>query len=113
MKDTPDTLLNILDECKKAGKPNMVYIFGSTSKITFAGAGVAVMGASEENINHIKKIMSMQTIGHDKMNQLRHLKFFGTYENMLEHMKKHRQIIEPKFNKVLEALEKEIAPLAG
>lgn len=111
LKDTPDTLLNILDECKKSGKPNMVYIFGSTSKITFAGAGVAVMGASEENINHIKKIMSMQTIGHDKMNQLRHLKFFGTYENMLEHMKKHRQIIEPKFNKVLEALDKEIAPL--
>jgi DNA-binding transcriptional MocR family regulator len=111
LKDTPDMLLNILDECKKAGKPNMVYIFGSTSKITFAGAGVAVMGASEENINHIKKIMSMQTIGHDKMNQLRHLKFFGTYENMLEHMKKHRQIIEPKFNKVLEALDKEIAPL--
>ncbi|MCX7658036.1 MAG: aminotransferase class I/II-fold pyridoxal phosphate-dependent enzyme [Oscillospiraceae bacterium] len=111
LKDTPDTLLNILDECKKAGKPNMVYIFGSTSKITFAGAGVAVMGASEENINHIKKIMSMQTIGHDKMNQLRHLKFFGTYENMLEHMRKHRQIIEPKFNKVLEALDKEIAPL--
>lgn len=111
LTDTPDTLLNILDECKKTGKENMVFIFGSTSKITFSGAGIAMMGASEANLAQIKKIISMQTIGHDKINQLRHVRFFGSYENMLAHMQKHRAIIAPKFNTVIEHLEKEIAPL--
>ena len=111
LTDTPDTLLNILDECKKAGKADSVFIFASTSKVTFPGSGVSVLGASEANIAQIKKVMSMQTIGHDKLNQLRHVKFFGTYENMLEHMKKHQAILAPKFEAVLTLLDQEIAPL--
>ena len=111
LNDTPDLLLNIMDECKKTGRENNVFIFGSTSKITFPGAGVAVLGASEANLAQIKKIMSMQTIGHDKMNQLRHVRYFGTYENMLAHMQKHRTLIAPKFAAVLKYLDNEIAPL--
>ena len=111
LTDTPDKLLNILEECKKTGKENMVFIFGSTSKVSFSGAGVAMMGASEANIAQIKKVMTMQTIGHDKLNQLRHARFFKNYEGILEHMQKHRAIIEPKFKTVIAYLEKEIAPL--
>lgn len=111
LTDTPDTLLNILEECKKTGRENSVFIFGSTSKVTFAGAGVAVMGASEANLAQIKKIMTMQTIGHDKLNQLRHVKYFGTYENMLAHMKKHAAVIAPKFDVVVKYLSEELAPL--
>ncbi|MCM1298471.1 MAG: aminotransferase class I/II-fold pyridoxal phosphate-dependent enzyme [Firmicutes bacterium] len=111
LTDTPDTLLNILEECKKTGKENMVYIFTSTSKISFPGGGLAVMAASEENIKYVKRQMGYQTIGYDKLNQLRHARFFRDYEGVREHMKKHRAIIEPKFEVVLNTLEKEIAPL--
>ena len=111
LTDTPDTLLNILDECKKTGKQNMVFIYGSTSKVTFSGAGVAMMGASEENLAQIKKIMTMQTIGYDKMNQLRHVKYFKNFDGLLAQMQKHRAIIEPKFKTVLDYLDTEIAPL--
>ncbi len=109
--DNPKYILNILDEAKKAGNENIVYIFASTSKVTFPGAGVAAMGASKENIDELKKYLGISIIGHDKVNQLRHVKFFGTYENMVEHMKKHAAIIAPKFKLVCDTLKDEIAPL--
>lgn len=109
--DDHDQLINILDECKKTGKQDMVLIFGSTSKISFPGGGIAAIGASEENINFLKDQMSNQTIGYDKLNQLRHARFFKNFDGLMEHMKKHRDIIKPKFDVVLEALDNEIAPL--
>lgn len=109
--DDHDQLINILDECKKTGKQDMVLIFGSTSKISFPGGGIAAIGASEENINFLKDQMSNQTIGYDKLNQLRHARFFKNFDGLMEHMKKHRDIIRPKFDVVLEALDNEIAPL--
>lgn len=111
LTDEPSLILNILDEAKKAGNEDIVYIFGSTSKITFPGAGVAVMGASKRNVDELKKYLGISIISYDKMNQLRHVKFFGTFENMCEHMKKHKAIIAPKFELVCSTLEKEIAPL--
>lgn len=109
--DTPDTLLNIMDECKKCGSEDMVYIFASTSKISFSGAGVAVMGMSEKNLAWAKKFLSMQTIGFDKVNQLRHVRFFGNVEGMKAHMEKHKALIQPRFELVLNMLEKEIGGL--
>ena len=111
LTDTPDTLLNLFDELKKNGKEDMVYMFASTSKVTFPGSGVAIMAASEANLAHVKSTMTIQTIGHDKLNMLRHVKFFGNFENVKAHMQKHRAILEPRFNAVIEALETEIAPL--
>ncbi|MDE6148955.1 MAG: aminotransferase class I/II-fold pyridoxal phosphate-dependent enzyme [Ruminococcus sp.] len=111
LTETPDKLLNILDECKKAGNDDMVYMFASTSKITFAGGGIAVMAASKANVNYIKSLMTVQTIGFDKINQLRHAKFFGNYEGLMAQMEKHREILQPKFEMVLDTLEREIAPL--
>lgn len=110
LTEQPKLILNILEEAKKVGNENIVYIFGSTSKITFAGAGVAVMGGSRANIDELKKYLGISIISYDKMNQLRHVKFFGTFENMCEHMKKHAAIIAPKFNIVTEALRNELAP---
>lgn len=111
LTDTPDKLLNIMDELKKNGKEDMIYIFASTSKISFPGAGVAAMAASRKNIEYILSKMTVQTIGHDKINQLRHYKFFNGYEGLVEHMKKHTAVIAPRFKVVTDALEKEIAPL--
>ena len=111
LTENPKCILNILEEAKKVGNENIVYIFGSTSKVTFPGAGVAVMGASKENVEALKKYLGISIISYDKMNQLRHVKFFGTFENMTEHMKKHMHIIAPKFKLVLDVLNKEIAPL--
>ena len=111
LTDKPDKLLNILEECKKEGNPDMVYIFGSTAKVTFAGAGVSMMGASKANIDFIKKQLAMQTIGSDKINQLRHVKYFGDFEGLKSQMEKHKAIIAPKFETVLKMLEEEIAPL--
>ncbi|MBQ1464752.1 MAG: aminotransferase class I/II-fold pyridoxal phosphate-dependent enzyme [Ruminococcus sp.] len=111
LTENPKCILNILEEAKKVGNENIVYIFGSTSKVTFPGAGVAVMGASKENVESLKKYLGISIISYDKMNQLRHVKFFGTFENMTEHMKKHMHIIAPKFKLVLDVLNKEIAPL--
>lgn len=112
--DTPDKqqhILEILDECAKAGNPDMVYKFCSTSKVTFPGSGIAAIASSPNNIQFIKKQMTVQTIGHDKLNQLRHVKFFGDFGGMVEHMKKHAEILRPKFRAVLDMLEEEIAPL--
>lgn len=106
-----DTLLNILDECKKCGNPEMVYIFGSTSKISFAGAGVAVMGASEENLAYYKKLMNVQTIGYDKINMLRHVRFFKDFDGLKAQMKTLGDLIAPKFDAVLKALDTQLKPL--
>lgn len=102
-------LLDVLKECEKAGNPNMVYMYFSTSKITFPGAGLAGMASSEENIKAIKKRMMVQSIGPDKINQLRHMKFFVNLDGLLEQMKKHADIIRPKF----EAVEKTLSEQFG
>lgn len=106
--DDKDTVLNISEECEKAGNPDMYYKFASTSKVTLPGDGVACMAASKANIDWIKKQMTIQTIGHDKINMLRHVKFFGNFEGMKEHMKKHAALLRPKFAAVLNALETEL-----
>ena len=105
LTDNPPVLLNMLDECEKAGNPDRVYMFASTSKISFPGAGVAVMGSSEKNIDYMKSIITAQTIGADKLNQLRHVRFFKDFDGLKEHMEKHRAVIEPRFKVVLETLE--------
>ncbi len=109
LTDEPDQLKNILAACKAAGNPDMVYMFASTSKISFSGAGVAVMAGSVDNMNYIKKSLTIQTIGHDKVNQLRHVKYFKNMDGIKAHMKKHAEILKPKFDTVLDILEKELA----
>ena len=106
--DNQDEILNILEECAKAGNPDMVYEFASTSKVTFPGSGISAIASSKANLDFIKSQMKIQTIGHDKINQLRHAKFFGDFEGMKAHMKKHADIIRPKFEAVLETLEAEL-----
>ncbi len=100
-------LLDILAECEKAGNPNMVYMYFSTSKITFPGAGMSGMASSKENIIAIKKRMIVQSIGPDKINQLRHMKFFKNLDGLLEQMKKHADVIRPKFEAVQKTLAEE------
>lgn len=107
--DDKDSLLSIADECEAAGNPDMYYIFGSTSKVSFAGAGIAAMASSAANIAAVKKQMTIQTIGHDKVNQLRHVLYFKDLEGLNAHMEKHAAIMRPKFDKVLEVLERELA----
>lgn len=107
--DTHPEILNILDECEKAGNPDMVYMFSSTSKITYPGSGVAMLAASVANIEHMKKQMSVQTIGPDKLNQLRHVRMFKNKEGLLAQMKKHAEILRPKFETVLRILERDLA----
>lgn len=104
-------LLNILEECEKAGNPDMVYQFCSTSKVSFPGAGIAALSSSAANIAEIKKLLTVQTIGHDKVNQLRHVKYFKNMDGINEHMKKQAAIIRPKFEMLNELLTKEITPL--
>ena len=104
-----DSLKNILEACKKAANPDRVFIFASTSKVSFPGAGIAAFAASTENIKQAKKLMSIQTIGNDKLNQLRHAKYFKNLDGILEHMKKQASIISPKFDIVLEILERELS----
>ena len=106
--ENQDHILEILSECEKAGNPDLVFKFCSTSKVTFPGSGIAAISASKANLEFIKKQMAIQTIGHDKLNQLRHARFFGDFNGMLEHMKKHAAILRPKFNAVLDILDKEL-----
>ena len=110
-EDKQDYLLEILMECKKAGNPDMVYKFASTSKISFPGSGIAAMAASEANLNDIRDMMKYQTIGHDKVNQLRHVRFFKDIHGIVEHMKKHADIMRPKFEAVIDVLERELGGL--
>ena len=106
-----DHLIEILAECKRAGNPDLVYKFASTSKITFPGSGIAALATSDNNLVDIKKQLRNQTIGHDKVNQLRHVRFFGDIHGMVEHMKKHADIIRPKFEAVEEIFEENLSGL--
>lgn len=106
-----DKLLDIFEEAKKYGNENMVFYFASTSKITFPGSGVAIMAASEENLKQIKSIMTIQTIGYDKINMMRHVKYFGDADGIRKHMKLHASIIRPKFEIVLNAFDENLSGL--
>lgn len=107
-QEEQDFCLEILAECEKAGNPDMVYKFTSTSKISFPGSGVAAIATSKNNIADIKKQLTLQTIGHDKVNQLRHVRFFKNLDGVHAHMMKHADIMRPKFEAVLTVLEKEL-----
>jgi DNA-binding transcriptional MocR family regulator len=106
-----DHLIEILAECKRAGNPDMVYKFASTSKVSFPGSGIATIAASQNNLVDIMKQLKIQTIGHDKVNQLRHVRFFGDIHGMVEHMRKHADIMRPKFEAVNQILERELGGL--
>ncbi len=108
-EDRQDQLLEILGECEKAGNPDMVYEFCSTSKISFSGAGVAAIASSKANLDCIRKAMTIQTIGYDKINQLRHVRYFKDFNGIREHMKKHAALMRPKFEAVLSVLDRELS----
>ena len=110
-EDKQDWLPEILMQCKIEGNPDMVYKFCSTSKVSFPGSGLAAIAASTENLVAIREQMKIQTIGHDKVNQLRHARFFKNIHGMVEHMKKHADILRPKFETVLNGLERELGGL--
>ncbi|MCH5271254.1 MAG: aminotransferase class I/II-fold pyridoxal phosphate-dependent enzyme [Lachnospiraceae bacterium] len=107
-EDKHDELLEILSECEKTGNPDMVYEFASTSKVSFAGAGISAVAASEKNLEFIRKSLTLQTIGFDKVNQLRHVKYFKNMDGLKAQMKKHADIMRPKFEAVLSILDKEL-----
>ena len=107
-EEKKDTLLDIISECEKAGNPDMIYEFCSTSKVTFPGSGIAALAASKANLDFIKKFMTIQTIGYDKVNQLRHVRYFKDAEGMKAHMMKHAAIMRPKFEAVFHVLESEL-----
>ena len=111
LTDDHPALLNLYEECKKAGNEDMVFVFTSFSKVTFPGASISALAASKNNLTEIKKHLTMQTIGSDKMNQYRHVRYFKDIEHVKEHMLKHRAIIKPKFDAVLSALKTELGPL--
>ena len=102
---------DILSLCREEGRPDMVFEFASTSKITFPGGGISVMAASEANLKYMQKLFGVQTIGYDKVNQLRHVLYLKDKANTLALMKKHAAIMKPKYRMVLDMLEREIAPL--
>lgn len=110
ISDTPDTLLNIYDECVKTGNEDMPILFCSTSKITFPGAGVAAMAASDANMKVFSERYNYEIISYDKLNMLRHVKYFKSYEGVLKHMQLHKKVLKPKFEIVLNTLEKELTP---
>lgn len=110
-READDYLENIFDACKKYGSEDMVYEFLSTSKVTFSGAGVAVLVASKRNVDFLLKQMGVQTIGYDKINQLRHVKFFGDVNGLKKHMKKQADYLRPKFDCALAALQSGLAGL--
>lgn len=107
-----DTLLNIFDEAYRVGNEDMIYEFASTSKVTHPGAGVAVICASERNVAEIKKHMAAQTIGYDKLNQLRHVLYFGNADGLRAYMRKHAAIIRPRFEVVLQAFDQQLTGIA-
>lgn len=107
-EDKQDQILDIISECEKAGNPDMVFEFGSTSKVSFPGAGVAAFAASHANLEDMKKSMTIQCIGHDKINQVRHVKFFKNRAGLDAHMMKHAALMRPKFEAVLKVLNEEL-----
>ena len=109
--DAPE-ILDIFEEAAKHGNEDMIFEFASTSKITFPGNGVAMLIASENNVNQIKPLLGVQTIGSDKMNQLRHVKYFKTAEGIRAHMKRHAEIIKPKFDIVIKAFRENLTGVA-
>ena len=109
--DNKDEIADIISECEKAGNPDMVFEFASTSKVSFPGSGIAALATSANNIADIKKQLTIQTIGHDKLNQLRHVRFFKDINGLKEHMRKHAEFIRPKFEAVEEVFEKELSGL--
>lgn len=108
ISDTPDTLLNLMDECKKTGNEDLPIMFCSTSKVTFSGGGVAAMSASKYNMDYFKSRYNFATIGYDKVNMLRHTKYFKNFDGIKAHMKKHRDILAPKFDVVLSKLDSQL-----
>ena len=110
-EDKRDVILELLNECVKAGNPDMVLKFISTSKVSFPGSGIAALAASEANIADAKRYMSFQIISHDKLNQLRHVRYFRDMAGMHNHMRKHAELLRPRFQKVLEVLERELGGL--
>lgn len=111
INDTPDELLNIFDECKKNGTEDMPILFCSTSKITFPGAGVAAMAASDNNMKVFKERYNYEVISYDKLNMLRHVRYFNDFDGVMEHMQKHKAVLRPKFDIVLNALESNLKPV--
>ncbi|WP_294907681.1 aminotransferase class I/II-fold pyridoxal phosphate-dependent enzyme [uncultured Ruminococcus sp.] len=111
INDTPDELLNLFDECKKNGTEDMPILFCSTSKITFPGAGVAAMAASENNMKVFKERYNYEVISYDKLNMLRHVRYFKDFDGVMEHMQKHKAVLRPKFDIVLNALESNLKPV--
>lgn len=109
--DNKDEIADIISECEKAGNPDMVFEFASTSKVSFPGSGIAALATSSNNIADIKKQLTIQTIGHDKLNQLRHVRFFKDINGLKEHMRKHAEFIRPKFEAVESVLEEELSGL--
>lgn len=107
-EDDQDFLIEILGECEAAGNPDLVYKFTSTSKVSFPGSGIAAVATSQKNLQDFKKAMTIQTIGHDKLNELRHVRFFHDLDGLTRHMKKHAAIMRPKFEAVIDVLEREI-----
>ena len=112
-EDRSDVLLEIFDQCEKAGNPDMVYEFCSTSKVSFAGAGIAAIASSKGNLEWMKKSMTVQTIGYDKVNQLRHVRYYKDLNGIKAHMRKHAAMLRPKFDAVLETLDKELSGLGS
>ena len=109
--DNKDEIADIISECEKAGSPDIVFEFASTSKVSFPGSGIAALATSANNIADIKKQLTIQTIGHDKLNQLRHVRFFKDINGLKEHMRKHAEFIRPKFEAVESVLEEELSGL--
>jgi DNA-binding transcriptional MocR family regulator len=113
LTDTPDELVEIFQEAAKYGNEDMFFEFASTSKITFPGAGVSCIAASKANIKRILSVMTYQTIGHDKLNQLRHARMFPTYESLIEHMNIHKELIRPKFEIIYKGFEEGFKDVEG
>ncbi len=109
--ENQDSIPNFLEICAAAGNAERPYIFGSTSKIVFPGAGIAGFAAGPETIKYVKKLMGAQTIGYDKLNQLRHVRYFGDKAGVLAHMAKHAEILKPKFDMIIDTLEAELSEL--
>jgi DNA-binding transcriptional MocR family regulator len=108
LSDDVDVIKNLHAACKAQGNENRTFVLGSTSKITFAGSGVAAIGGSVDNMKWLNKHLSISTIGPDKINQVRHARFFGDFAGLQNHMKKHAALIKPKFDVVISILEEQL-----